>query len=191
MISVRSSVWISEWRYRVLIFRSARNSESSSASFLVSVVMRTRSPRAIVCLHLADHIVGLPLDRPDLDIRVDKTGRADDLLDRGAGLLQLVLAGCCRDEDHVAHVLLELVELQGPVVVRAREPEPVIDQGLLARAVAVVHPVELRDHLVALIDDHQEVVREIIEQAVGFLAGLPPVKVPGVVLDALALSRSR
>ncbi len=101
-------------------------------------------------------------------------------------IFQFVLTRCCGHEDHARHVLLELVELQGPVIVRAREPEPVIDQGFLARAVAVVHAVELRNHLVALIDDHQEVIREIIEQAVRFLTCLPPVKVPGVVLDALA-----
>ena len=103
-----------------------------------------------------------------------------------AGFFQLVLTGRCRDKDHIPHVLLELVELQGPVVVRAREPEPVIDQGFLARAVAVIHAVELGNHLVALIDDHQEIVREIIEQAVGFLACLPPVEMPGVVLDPFA-----
>ncbi len=50
MISVRSMVSISEWRYRVLIPRSASHSESSSESFLVRVVTSARSPLAIVFL---------------------------------------------------------------------------------------------------------------------------------------------
>ncbi len=80
--------------------------------------------------HGSHHPSGPRLAGPRL--RVHKPGRADDLLDRCAGLLQLVLAGCCRDKDHVSHVLFELVEPQRAVVVRAREPETIIDQGLLS-----------------------------------------------------------
>jgi len=49
--------------------------------------------------------------------------------------------------------------------------------------------MELRDGLVALIDDEQEVVREVIEQAVGFLTGRASVKVPVLILYALCRSR--
>ena len=136
-------------------------------------------------LHLRDHVIGLAFNGPDLDLRVDKPGGPDDLLDCVAALFELILARRCRDEDDLPHILLELVELQRPVVVRAREPEAVVDERLLARLIAIVHPVELRDHLVALVDDHQEVVREIVEQAVGLLAGFSPVEVPRVVLDPL------
>ncbi|KAF5039376.1 hypothetical protein DSECCO2_544600 [anaerobic digester metagenome] len=38
----------------------------------------------------------------------------------------------------------------------------------------------------ALVDHHQEVLREVVQQAVGLFAGLAPVEVAGVVLDPLA-----
>ena len=56
--------------------------------------------------------------------------------------------------------------LQRPVVERGRQPEAVVDQGLLARAVAVVHAADLRDRLVRLVDEGQEVLGEVVEQRV-------------------------
>jgi len=53
-------------------------------------------------------------------------------------------------------LLLELVEFQGAVVERGREPETVIHQCLFSRTVAIEHPVELRDRLVALVDNDQK-----------------------------------
>ena len=50
----------------------------------------------------------------------------------------------------------ELVEVQRPVVQGRGQPEPVLDQHQLARPVAVVHPAELRDGDVRLVDDGQE-----------------------------------
>ena len=45
-----------------------------------------------------------------------------------------------------------------------------LDELLLAAAVALVLAVELRDRHVALVDDQQEVVGEEVEQRVGGLA---------------------
>ena len=62
-----------------------------------------------------------------------------------------------------------------------------IDQGVLAAAVALVLRVELRDRDVALVDDEQPVLREVVEQGVGRLAVDAPVDVHRVVLDAVAV----
>ena len=73
-----------------------------------------------------------------------------------------------------------------PVVERRRQAEAVVDQVLLARAVAAVHAAELRDGHVALVDDHQRVRRQIVDQRRRRLAGAAAGQVPRVVLDALA-----
>ena len=49
--------------------------------------------------------------------------------------------------------------------------------------------MQLGDGLVALVDEEQEVLGEVVEQAVGRLAGLAAVEVARVVLDALAVAR--
>ena len=51
-----------------------------------------------------------------------------------------------------------------------------------------VHAVDLRDGLVALVDEEQEVVREVVEQRVRRRAGGAAVHVAGVVLDAVAVA---
>ena len=33
------------------------------------------------CLHIPDHVLGLPFDGAHFDLRIDKSGGADDLLD--------------------------------------------------------------------------------------------------------------
>ena len=79
-----------------------------------------------------------------------------------------------------------LLEAQRPVVGRRREPEPVVDQRLLAGAVALVLPVQLRDGDVALVDDRQVVTGEEVEQRVRRLARAATVDRPRVVLDPVA-----
>ena len=97
--------------------------------------------------------------RAHLDQRIDQPGRAHHLLDHLPGVLVLVVGGRGRDEDRLRHQLLELVEAQRPVVQRRRQAEAVVDQVLLARAVALVHAADLRNGDVALVDEHQRIAR--------------------------------
>ena len=73
--------------------------------------------------------------------------------------------------DLLAAPHLELLELQGAVVERRRQPEAVLDERLLARDVPVVHPAQLWQRLVALVDDDQVVRRQIVHQRRRRLAG--------------------
>jgi hypothetical protein len=69
------------------------------------------------------------------------------------------------------------------IVHRRREAEAVVDQRLLARAVALVHTAELRHRLMRLVDEDDEVVREVVDQRVGRRARGAAVEDPRVVLD--------
>ena len=116
---------------------------------------------------LVHQVVDLALGRLDDDLRVDQAGRPDHLLDHvAADPLQLVRARGGRQVDGLADPLAELVPGQRPVVDRAGQPEPVLDQRPLARHVALVHRPDLRHGLVRLVDDQQEVLGEVVEQRV-------------------------
>ncbi len=120
------------------------------------------------------------------DFGVDEAGGPDDLVHHLGGDVELVGAGSGRQEDDLAHLVGELVEGERSVVERRGETEPVLHEGLLARTVTFVLPVDLRDRHVALVDHGQEVGREEVEKGVGGLPGAAAVEMPAVILDAVA-----
>ena len=63
------------------------------------------------------------------------------------------------------------------------QAEAVVDQRLLARAVALVHPADLRHGLVRLVDEADEVVREVVDQRERVRPGRPALQDARVVLD--------
>src|SRR5205085_5131633 len=77
------------------------------------------------------------------------------------------------------------------IVERRGQAETVLHQIFLARPVAAVHATELRDGDVALVDDHQRVGRQVIDERRRRLAGLPAGKMARVVFDALAEAELR
>ncbi len=119
-------------------------------------------------------------------MRIDQPGGPHHLLHDLRLVLLLVFGGRRGDEDRPPHHALELVEAQRAIVERRRQTKTVVDQVFLARTVAAIHAADLRYGDVALVDDHQRVARQIIEQRRRRLAGCAPREVTRVVLDALA-----
>ena len=117
-----------------------------------------------------------------------RPGGPHDLLDDLARDLQLVGAGRGRQEHDLADLLGELLEAQRPVVGRRRQPEPVLDELLLAAAVALVLAVELGHGLVALVEDDEEVLRGRSRAACWASPRAPAVEGGRVVLDAAAVA---
>ena len=134
---------------------------------------------------LPDEVVDLPLRRAHLHLRVHQAGRANHLLHelalrRG----DLVIA---RGGGHVHALALAVVKLlpgQRPVIQRTRQAETVLDQVALAGHVALEHAADLRHRHVGLVDDGEEVLREVVDQRRRGTAGGSAVDVSGVVLDA-------
>ena len=100
----------------------------------------------------------------------------------------LVVAGRGAHVDELRHALLELVEAQRAVVEGRWQAEAVVDEGDLARAVALVHAADLRHRDVALVDDAEHVLGEVVDERVGRLARGAAVEVARVVLDAVAVA---
>jgi hypothetical protein len=104
---------------------------------LVRVVTSTREPSRDPGVDLLDEVVDLALGRLHDDLGVGtRAGGAHDLLDHLAGLAQLERARGGRQEHDLADALHDLLEAQRPVVGGRRQPEPELDQVLLAAAVA-------------------------------------------------------
>ena len=131
---------------------------------LVSVVTSTRSP----CLtrRLTSDIrssTWLVAGRTSISGSTSPVGRTT-CSTTWPGVLGLVDRRRGGDEDGLAHDLLELVEAQRAVVQRRGQAETVVDQVLLARAVALVHAADLRNGDVAFVDEHQRVRRQVVDQ---------------------------
>src|SRR3990172_41339 len=84
--------------------------------------------------------------------------------------------------------LLELVKLQRTIIKSGGEPEAVLHEIDLARMVALIHAAELRDRGVALINDQEIILREIVQQRRGRLPRLPAGEMAGVVLDSVTVT---
>ena len=138
---------------------------------------------------LREQVVHLGGGRADLQLRVEQAGGAHHLLHHLAGVLRLVGTRRRRDEDGLGADRLPLLELHGAVVQRRGEPEAVLHQGLLAGAVALVHAPHLGNADVALVDEEQGVVGQVVEEGGRRLAGVAPGEVAGVVLDAVAVAQ--
>ena len=119
------------------------------------------------------------------DLRVDQAGRAHDLLDHLVGMRFFVVGRGGRDEDRLTHLLFELLEFQGPVVERRRQAEAIVDQVGLARTVAVVHGAQLARQHVRLVEEHQRVGGQIVDQGGRRFARQRAGQVARIVFDAL------
>ena len=158
----------------------------SSDIFLVSVVTSVRSSRSTRAR--------ISFIRSSIWLRVSRTSTSGSTIPVGRTICStirgrvgaLVLARRGRHEHQLRRDREELLERLRPVVERAGQPEAVVDQRLLARAVALVHAADLRHGLVRLVDEADEVVREVVEQAVRAVARPAAVEDPRVVLDPRA-----
>ncbi len=147
---------------------------------------------AALCHHRVDaqpQVVDLAGGGNDVHLGVDQSGGPDDLFDDVGAVLELPGTWGGRQQDDLAGALDELLESQGPVVHGRGQPEPVVDQGLLAGPVPGVLAPELGHGYVTFVHHHQVVLGEEVEQGERRLAGRPAVEVPAVVLDAAAHPR--
>ena len=87
------------------------------------------------------------------------------------------------------HPGLEFLKAQGAVVQGRGQAEAIVHQGLLPGPVAPEHPPELGDGDVGLVDDHQGLPGQVIQEGRGGLPRGPAREVPGIVLDAVAVAQ--
>jgi len=135
---------------------------------------------------LANEVLHLPFRRTDDDLRVEQSGRADELLGHHGGDAQFVRGRRGGNEQRLPGDLAKLVEGLRSVIERGGQPESEIHQHLFAGPVAVGHSANLRDSHMALVDEQKKILREEIDQAERTVAALAAGEVQRVVFDAVA-----
>ena len=131
----------------------------------------------------------MPFHGANLHLRIHQARRANHLFHYDAPRLrQLVRPRRRRDVDHLIHAVFELFEGQRPIVQRRGHSKTVVHQRLLARAVAVEHSAHLPHGLVRFIDEHQKIVRDVVQQCWGRFSRQPAAQVAGIVFDAVAVA---
>ena len=133
--------------------------------------MRGGDQRALVALDahfdLLHQVVPIWLRLGRTSMGGQQPGRADELFDQdAAGLLHFVVAGRGARENDRLTSLSELGEVERAVVHSGGQAETEVDQAELARPVAAEHALHL-GKVVALVDDHQIIIRKVIQQAEG------------------------
>jgi len=145
-------------------------------------------PHFYATANFFEQVINLTGGWADFYLGINQTGRADDLLDDMVGALQFIGARGGAGIDGVAHVLLKLIESQRAVIHGRGEAEAVFNQGAFTRAVTVVHPPNLGDGHMGLVNDEQVITGEVINQRPGWGPGGALVQLAGVVFDAGAVT---
>ena len=121
---------------------------------LVSVVTSTRSPPATRRLISESRSSTCACAGRTSTSGIDQARRPHHLLDDLAGMLaSRTSAGVAETKIVCGSELLELLEAQRPVVERRRQPEAVVDQVFLARAIAPVHGRRAAESSRGFVDD--------------------------------------
>ena len=132
---------------------------------------------------LADQVINLAGHGAHTDRRIQQAGGTDDLLNTQQLMILLIRARGCRDEQDLVNLILELFELQRPVILRAWQAESIVHQRVLAGLVSIVHGAKLRQCHMGFIDNDQEIIFKIVQQRLRRRSFRAPLHMPGIVLD--------
>ena len=129
-------------------------------------------------LYLLNEVIDLSLRRTHDDLRVEQAGGADELFgDDTLALVEFVIGGCGAHVDGLMGQFLKFLKPQGPVIQCSLQTEAVVHQIGLARLVSAIHGADLRHSHVALVDNGEEIVGEVVQQAEWTHAGPTSVKI--------------
>ena len=134
-------------------------------------------------VHLGDQIIDLSLHRTDGNLRIQKSGGANDLLDTEQLMFILIDIRRCRHEQHLVNLALKLFEVQRTVVKGRRKTEPIIHQRSLSGTVTCIHSPHLGNRNMGLIHNNEKIVREEIHQGHRRCPFRHKVQMSGVVLN--------
>src|ERR1700693_2307721 len=84
--------------------------------------------------------------------------------------------------------MLEFFKGERAIVERAGHAESVVHQRLFARTVAIKHAADLADGLVRFVDEHQKILRNVIEQRWRSFARQAAAQMTGIILNSVAIA---
>ena len=129
-------------------------------------------------------IVNLRFHGTDGYLRIQKTGRTDDLLRAKQFMLLFILVRRRRNEQHLVDLSFELREGKGAVAFGRRQAESVFYKCRLSRLVTVIHASYLRNRDMGLVHDDQVILRKIIHQRIRRIRRRKSRQMHRIVLDS-------
>ena len=111
---------------------------------------------------LPNEVVNLSLYRPHINFGIEQAGGTDDLFSDESAFALFQVAGRGAHADDLFEFAHKFIEFQRAVIQRRGQPEPILDECFLAAAVAAVHAPGLRQRHMALINEDDEILGEII-----------------------------
>src|SRR5450759_2626071 len=133
-------------------------------------------------------IVDLIFHRPDLDFRIDKTGRTDHLFyKRPFAFFHLVGTWSRAHENYLVDHPFPLVKLERTIIERRGETESVFDKRFFARTVAKIHSAYLRHRDVRFICDEKKVLWKIVEKTIWTRSRRPSGDMSGIIFYPAAI----
>ena len=81
-------------------------------------------------------------------------------------VLNLEFRGRSAHVNQLVRQLHELWKIQWPVIERARQAKPVLNEDCFARLIAFIHPANLRNGRMRLVDHSQEIFWEEIDDGI-------------------------
>ncbi len=138
--------------------------------------------------NLVQQIIDLSAHRTHFNLGIGQAGRTNHLFDNyAAGFREFIRPGRRRNINELSGPFLELLKCQRTIVQRGRQPKAVFDQVVLARPITVIHAAKLRHGLMALVDEHQRILRKIIKKRRRRLTWQAARKVTRVIFNAVAV----
>ena len=135
-------------------------------------------------VNFGKQIINLSFSGANLNFRIQKAGRTDNLFCTKQFMLLFVLSWSCGNKEHLIDFPLKLGKIQRTVIKGGGKTETEVDKSVLSGKISVVHPSNLGKTDVAFIHNNQEVVRKVVNQGVGRFTWRCKIQMPGIVFDA-------
>ena len=122
----------------------------------------------------------------DFNNWIDKARWSHDLLNHIIRMTLLIITWRCGNENALAHARFKLFHFEWSIIHRGWQTETIGDKRLFAGAVAAIHTAELANRDMALVNKHQGIARQIINERWGWVAWCGTRQVARIVFDPLA-----
>ena len=139
-------------------------------------------PGGFFC-YFRNQVVYLSLYRAHLHLRIQKTGRTDDLLGAEKLMVVFIISRGSRYKQNLVQFILKFFKTQRAVILGRGQTETIVYQCLFTVLVASIHSANLWDCLVRLINNKKKIIPEIIQQSIRWLPWLQSGKMTGIVLN--------
>ena len=134
--------------------------------------------------NLCQKVIDLSPGGAYADLRIEQPGRANDLFRNGGAVFVFVGTRSRGNEKRLVDLLLELRKGEGAIIKRGRQAKTIVNQYLLARAVAREHTAHLRQRDMRLVYHQQVIIWHVVHKRPGLVSRPASRQVARIVLDA-------